>query len=349
MKPSNYSLPIFWLAVAVVSGWVVHLLSPYLAPFVTAAILGYIGAPLVGRLERLGAPRGLGASLVLLLITSLVTASLALLVPIVTQQAAQLAKSAPAMIAHIQGALQSLAPGLAEVDLATLRSLVAERPELIDKDILKAAISYIGGGLDVFLLIVMNGALVPLILFYVLRDWNRILASIDQLFPRANAERIRGIVRDCDAVLGEFLRAQLLVIIIMVAVYSTLLSLVGIKFAFAIATLAGVFTFVPYFGFLLGLGLGLLVAWTQGGGLGLAGAVAAAMTVGTAIESFGVTPLIVGKRIGLHPAVILLVLAASGGLFGFVGILLAVPVGAVVMVLLRHARDSYLKSKAYQP
>lgn len=350
---SDHSLSFFWLAAAVVAGWLVHLLAPYLSPFVTAAILGYIGAPLVGRLERRRVPRTAGAALVLLLMLALTAAMVAVVAPLVAAQVGQLVETLPAIGRRLGQALVAVAPQLSEAvetqDWSAVLPELAQDGELVSMGMLKSLAASLGSGIGTLFAVAANVALVPLVLFYVLRDWDRIIARCDELLPRARAGRVREILGECDRILGEFLRAQLAVILIMVALYSALLWPTGVNFAFAIGAIAGVFVFVPYFGFLLGLALGLLVAWAQGGGAAMVGAVALAMTVGTLVESFAVTPLIVGKRTGLHPVTILLLLAAGGGLFGFVGMLLALPAGAVGTVLLRHARERYMASRAYRP
>lgn len=349
---SDHSLLFFWLAAAVVAGWLVHLLSPYLTPFVTAAILGYIGAPLVARLERRRVPRGLGAAAVLLLMLALAAALAAVVAPLVAGQVGQLVEALPGMAKRLGEALAAVSPGLAAAlegeDWAALLPELTGGAGTVGLGMLRSVVGSLGSGIGTLVAVVANAALVPLVLFYVLRDWERIVAGVDGLLPRGRAAEIRGLARSCDRILGEFLRAQLAVILIMVALYSALLWPTGVNFAFAIGAIAGVFVFVPYFGFALGLCVGLLVAWSQGGGFALAGAVALAMTAGTLVESFAVTPLIVGKRTGLHPVAILLLLAAGGGLFGFVGMLLALPAGAVGAVLARHARERYLASRAYQ-
>ena len=351
MSPSSYNLPLFWLAAALAFGWLVHLLAPYLAPFLTAAVLGYIGAPLVGKLERHRVPRTAGAAAVLLLAIGLIFALLAVLAPLIARQAAQLAESVPAMLERMRAAAAAFAPGLEDslqnLDWTGVGAKLSEQEGLIDGRLVGGIASYLGSGVDAAVVVAVNIVLVPLVMFYILRDWDAAVGHVDRLLPRRSAGKIREIVCACDRIVGEFLRAQLSVILVMIAVYSFLLWLTGIDFAFAIATVTGLFTFIPYFGFIVGLALALLVSWTQGGGFELAGWATLAMLVGTAIESFAVTPLIVGKRVGLHPVAILLLLAAGGGLFGFAGVLLALPAGAVGIVLLRYGRDRYLASQAY--
>jgi predicted PurR-regulated permease PerM len=193
----------------------------------------------------------------------------------------------------------------------------------------------------------VNLILVPVVTFYLLRDWDKFMANIDALIPRRWHERVSGIVREIDSVLAEFLRGQLMVMLIMAVYYSAGLAVAGLQFALPIGIISGLLVFVPFVGSITGLVLSMLAAATQFTTLGAFGGVAAVFVIGQLIEGYVVTPRFVGDRIGLHPVAVIFALLAFGELFGFVGVLLALPLAAMVLVGLRHVRKEYVASNVY--
>ncbi len=186
------------------------------------------------------------------------------------------------------------------------------------------------------------------VMFYLLRDWNQILARIDFLVPRRWSPLVRSMGHDIDHVLSEFLHGQLLVMVSLAAYYCVALWIAGLQFALPIGILTGLLVFIPYVGFGIGLILGMLAALLQWNGLPGFLAILAVYGVGQLLENYVLIPLLVGQRIGLHPLAVIFALMAFGQLFGFAGVLLALPVSAVLLVGLRHLRATYLESPLYR-
>jgi predicted PurR-regulated permease PerM len=202
------------------------------------------------------------------------------------------------------------------------------------------------GGL-VLIAVLANLLLVPVVLFYLLRDWNPLLERVDQLIPRRAHEKVRAMAREIDAVLAEWLRGQMLVVLIMSTYYVAALWLTGLDFALPIGILTGLAVIVPYVGIIAGLVLATAAALMQFDSITSVVWVWIAIGIGQALEGMALTPLIVGKRIGLHPVVVIFALLAFGQVFGFFGVLLALPASAVLLVALRHLRGAYLAGPLY--
>ena len=190
--------------------------------------------------------------------------------------------------------------------------------------------------------------MIPLVMFYLLRDWNTALENIEQLVPRHWHAKVREIFVEIDEILAEFLRGQISVMLLMSGFYILLLWLVGLEFALPIGIVAGVLVFVPYLGMVLGLGLATLAAAMQFGAFSGVLMVWAVFAAGQLIEGMVITPLLVGDRVGLHPLAVIFALMAFGQLFGFFGLLLALPLSAMLLVALRHARTAYFDSEMYR-
>ena len=189
----------------------------------------------------------------------------------------------------------------------------------------------------------MSLFLIPILTFYLLRDWDQLIAHLGVLVPDSQRDTVFALARETDEVLGAFLRGQLLVMIALAIIYSLGLSLVGIKFAIAIGVVSGLVSFVPYLGFVFGIGLAAMTVALEPNPLWLLLGVVATFTVAQVLEGTVLTPKLVGDRIGLHPVLVIFAIAAGGQLFGFFGILLALPAAAVLSVLVRFAYDRYLK------
>lgn len=185
--------------------------------------------------------------------------------------------------------------------------------------------------------------LIPIITFYLLRDWDDIVARIGALIPTRQRSTVNQLAKDTDEVLGAFLRGQLLVMLALSVIYSVGLSLVGLQFAIAIGVVSGLVSFVPYLGFVFGIALAFLTVILEPNSLWLMAGVVATFSIAQFIEGSFLTPNLVGDRIGLHPVIIIFAIAAGGQLFGFFGILLALPAAAVLSVVVRFAYERYLK------
>ena len=198
------------------------------------------------------------------------------------------------------------------------------------------------------LALLVNLALIPVVMFYLLRDWNMILDRIDDLLPRRWRPKVRTIGHEIDGVLGEFLHGQLLVMVALAIYYSVALSIARLDHALAIGILTGVLVFIPYVGFGLGFMLGMLAAILQWNGWPGFLAVVGVYGFGQLLENYVLVPFLVGDRIGLHPLAVIFALLAFGALFGFAGVLMALPVSAALLVGLRHVRRAYVASPVYQ-
>ncbi len=342
---------IFLLGLAVVGGLMLYLLSPILAPFLLAAILAYICDPLVTRLQRRRLPRALATVVVLLLLLALLVALFLILLPLVIKEATLLVERMPGFIERING---ELLPWLREktglniqLDSETMRRLITDGvknseglPEKILSSLTLGGMAIVG--------FFANLVLVPVVLFYLLRDWGLLVERIDQLIPRRWHGRISTLAREVDAVLAEFLRGQLSVMVLMSVYYCVALWVAGLEFALPIGIVTGILVFVPYLGVTIGLVLATITAIMQFGSLAGAIPVWIAIAVGQLLEGFVVTPWLVGDRIGLHPLAVIFALLAFGQIFGFFGILLALPASAALLVWLRHVRQDYLVSPIYR-
>jgi len=341
-----------WLVVtAVVVAALLHFLGSILTPFLVGAILAYFGSPFVTWAERHRVPRTLGTLLVILVILLLVLALLLVLVPLVQSEIGQLMRRLPELAATLYG---RVAPWLREtfgievqMDLASVKELIADNLDSAQALTLKLLSGLKAGG-TVVLGILINLALIPVVMFYLLRDWNRIVARVDGLLPRRWLPRVRSIAREIDRVLAEFLRGQLSVMGVLAVYYSLGLTIAGLQFAVPIGILTGLLVFIPYVGFGLGLILGVLAALLQWSGWPGFFAVLAVYGIGQLLENYVLVPLLVGDRIGLHPLAVIFALLAFGELFGFAGVLLALPVSAALLVGLRHLRATYVDSDLYR-
>lgn len=339
-----------WLAVALAVGGLLYLLSPILAPFLFAAILAYILNPLVERFTGRYVPRTLAVLLAMFGVLVAIVALALIVLPLFVKELKQLAERVPEFIVWLN---QRLAPflerhlGVAfQFDVETVRrlagDLVADNQDWVARLLGSLKI----GGLAVLAFLV-NLLLVPVVLFYLLRDWHSLLARIDGLVPRPAHDKARTILREVDAVLAEFLRGQLLVMLVMSLFYVLTLWLAQLEFALPIGLITGVLSIIPYAGALIGFALASMAALMQFDSLWGVAWVWLAFGVGQALEGFVVTPWLVGERIGLHPVTVIFALLAFGHVFGFFGVLLALPASAALLVAGRHLRRAYLAGPLY--
>ena len=341
-----------WLvATAVVIAALLHFLGSILTPFLIGAILAYFGSPLVTWAERHRVPRTVGTLLVILVILLLILALLLVLIPLVQSEIGQLTRRLPELAANLYG---HAAPWLREtlgielqLDLTSVKELIADNLDSAQALTLKLLSGLKAGG-TVVLGILINLVMIPVVMFYLLRDWNRIVAHVDGLLPRRWLPRVRIIALEIDGVLAEFLRGQLAVMGVLAVYYVVGLTLAGLQFALPIGILTGLLVFIPYVGFGLGLILGVLAALLQWSGWPGFMAVLTVYGIGQLLENYVLVPFLVGDRIGLHPLAVIFALLAFGELFGFAGVLLALPVSAALLVGLRHLRTTYIDSDLYR-
>ena len=342
-----------WLILAgvVLTGWLLRELQPVLMPFLVGMLLAYLGDPLVDRLEAAGRSRTSGVLLVFLLFFLLLLALLLVVVPMLTRQSLHLYGLLPQLLDWLQ---HSAAPWLqvklgldaALWDFERVRSLLVSR--LGSSDLAGSLLGRLAdSGLALFGWL-GNLVLIPVVGFYLLRDWDIMVAKLRDLLPRRREGLVVQLAGECHEVIGAFLRGQLLVMLALAVVYACGLMLVGLELGLSIGVLAGLASLVPYMGFIIGIAMALLAALVQSGlDLWLLGGVALVFTAGQLLEGMWLTPNLVGDRIGLHPVAVIFAILVGGQLFGFAGVLLALPVAAVIMVLLRHVHDFYKLSTLY--
>ena len=342
-----------WWAVALGLCLFVYFLHPILTPFLIAIVLAYMFDPVVDRLERFGLSRTWGVVTVFALFTVILMTLLLVLVPMLAKQLLKLYELAPQILDWLQHtampwaqAKLGLSDGFWKFDKikAAITEHMGQTTDIVGMVLSQATASSLA--LIGFL---ANLVLIPVVGFYLLRDWDIMMAKIRSLLPREREEQIVSLAKECHDVLGAFVRGQLLVMLALGVIYSAGLMLLGLELGLLIGLLAGLAAIVPYMGFIIGIGAALTAGLFQFGGdlYPMIGIVAVFM-VGQALEGMVLTPLLVGDRIGLHPVAVIFAILAGGELFGFTGVLLALPVAAVIMVLVRHVHDLYKDSQAYK-
>ena len=344
-----------WQGAGVVAaiGVVLWLLSPVLMPFAVAAGFAYLGDPIADRLERLRLSRTLAVSVVFACMLLIVTGALLLLIPLLQQQFRNLIDNVPHYVDWVR---RTAMPWL-QVHLH-LNTDTFDSQRLVDT--LKQHIGSVGGmaatvlgqvsrsgfGLIAWL---ANLVLIPVVTFYLLRDWDLMVARIDAMLPRRQAPVIRRLARETNQVLGAFVRGQLLVMLGLGVIYGTGLTAIGLSVGPLIGMIAGLLSFVPYLGFIIGLAASLIAVLVQYGDWLHLGLVLVVFAIGQLMEGYVLVPRLVGNKIGLHPVAVIFAVLAGGQLFGFLGVLLALPAAAVIMVVLRYVYERYQVSDLYGP
>ncbi|HEY7787167.1 MAG TPA: AI-2E family transporter [Casimicrobiaceae bacterium] len=326
-------------------------LGSVLTPFLIGAILAYLGTPAVAKAQARGVPRSLSTLLVIVFIALLLAALFLVLIPLVQSEVTSITRRLPVLFTQFT---DRVAPFLQEkfgitvaLDFDSIRGFISDNAAQAQNLSLKV-LSGVKTGSAILLSLLVNLALIPVVMFYLLRDWNMILERLDDLLPRRWGPKVRTVAREVDGVLAEFLHGQLLVMLALAAYYSIALSVARLDHAAAIGIVTGVLVFIPYVGFGLGFLLGMTAAILEFHGWPSFFAVLAVYAVGQLLESYVLVPFLVGDRIGLHPLAVIFALLAFGELFGFAGVLMALPVSAVLLVGLRHLRHAYVDSPVYR-
>lgn len=343
-----------YVLVALAAGWVIWLLGPILTPFVLALALAWLGDPLVDRIEATGRSRNTGVVLVFVAMILMLTAALLILVPMIERQIATLVAAIPQAQ---QWLMQTGIPWFEQkTGLEIMQWMDPDR--LIEwvrshwqqaGGFAKTFFGYVSRSGFTMVTWVVNILLLPILAFYFLRDWDKLVERVASMIPRNHIGTITKLARESDEVLGAFIRGQFLVMIALGVVYAAGLSLVGLKLGLLIGLVAGLISFIPYLGATTGIVMAIAAALVQAQGfdLKLLILVGVVFTVGQLLESYVLTPRIVGDKIGLHPVAVIFAVMAGGQLFGFLGMLLALPVAAVSNVLLRYAHQRYRQSDLY--
>jgi predicted PurR-regulated permease PerM len=341
-----------WTAVAAAVLWLVWVLSPVLTPFACAAILGWLGDPLVDRLQERGWSRNTSVAVVFFVMVLAVVIVLLLLVPMIQDQMTTLIRSLP----RYQQWIYTVAVPWLEarfnvriadyLDFTHIWNLLRSNWERAG-GVARTVWGYVSRSGFALFGWMANLVLIPVIAFFFLRDWDLIVGRVSSVVPRDHIGTVSRLASESSAVLGGFLKGQLLVMIILGVLYGAGLWAVGLDLGILIGLIAGLLTFVPYLGPTSGVLMGLIAALMQYGDWKHLVLVSIVFGVGQVVESYFLTPKLVGDRIGLHPMAVIFAVLACGQLFGFLGMLLALPIAAVANVLLRYAHDRYTHSQLY--
>lgn len=352
-----WKYPLTWLvatvALLLALGWLAQTLAPILAPFLLAAMLSYIGSPLVDTLEKRRVPRALGAVIAIGSVFAAAIALVVLLVPLVSAELAQLAARLPVWVQTFNERLAPKVSALTGVpvhwDILSLQAVISAQgtslTELL-QNLWSVLAPRVSVGTAAVISLVGTLLVAPAVMFYLLRDWHSLLARLTHIVPVPWQTRACAMARRVDQVLAEFLRGQLALMLSLACFYAVTLWAVGMDYALPVGIVTGLLVFVPYVGFGVGLALALVVSVQQGWPVW--GWVLAVFMLGQVLESFVLTPRLVGERIGLNPVAVIFALMAFGQVFGFVGVLLALPLSAVLLVGLREAHAVYVKSDFYR-
>jgi predicted PurR-regulated permease PerM len=340
-----------WSAIGIVAALLLWLLAPVLMPFIVGAVLAYALHPAVERLVRRKVPRLLAVLLIEVVFIVAVLALLLLVVPIISKELPLLREQIPTLADRLN---QQLAPWLAQfgihvqLDIPSIKAFVLKYLDANLEDWMATVLSSARIGGSFLLAVIGNAVLVPVVLFYLLLDWLQIVAKLQALIPRRQRERVIEFLDECDSVLGQYLRGQLLVMLILAAFYSIGLALFRFDLAVPVGVFTGLAIFIPYLGFGLGLLLALLAGVLQFASWYGVIAVAVVFGIGQLVESLYLTPRLVGERIGMDPLMVIFALLAFGHLFGFVGVLIALPVSALLVVAARRLSTAYVNSPLYR-
>jgi len=336
------------IGVFVLSLW---LLKSILLPFVAGMAIAYLLDPLADRLERFGLSRMLATALITVTFLALTVVAIILLLPILYNQSMALLEIMPNLIQRGQTFLLELGDG-------RLAQLLGARAPDVEKAIADSVGNSVKWLVDLlpslgsqglqFVGLISLIVVTPVVAFYLLLDWDRMVERIDALLPRDHAETIRQLARDINAVLAGFVRGQVIVCLVLGVIYAVGLSLVGLRFGLAVGIIAGIISFIPYLGtivgFIIGVALALFQFWPDYMSIGL---VVGVFAIGQFIEGNFLSPKLVGDRVGLHPVWVMFAIFAFAALFGFVGALLALPVAAALGVLTRFGIKHYRASQLY--
>ncbi len=355
--PTERFIALQWIAITAIFAWLIYLLEPILTPFVVAAILAYICNPWVSKLSALKLPRGwklprtLTALLVMLALVGMLTLLILIMLPLLQKEFNNFATRLPALLDTARLKLLPLLQQYFNVNLQwdneVIKNLLTTHSQSLGGAAAKV-LPWLGGSGAMLLALLMNVLLIPLVLFYLLRDWPLLLDKIEHAIPRRLHAKVAEIARQIDSILGQFLRGQISVMLLMSSYYVLGLWLVGLQFALPIGVVAGMLVFIPYLGMITGLALATLAAFTQFDLFTSIALVWLVFAIGQMLEGMVVTPWLVGDRIGLHPLAVVFSLLAFGQLFGFFGLLLALPLSAALLVGLRHVSRWYLNSTLYK-
>ena len=349
----DYRLYAAWLSIAAAVTFVLWWLLPVLTPFLIAAVMAYVLSPVVQRLQQWlgeGFPKSLLVLVCETAFIGILLAVVALVVPVLFKEAARIQMQLPQLLdqlkTHLEPILLSWGFSI-ELDAQALKAWLAKNADGLSDSALTSLMASLRIGGSVALAVVGNLVLIPVVLFYLLMDGHVALSHLRQWVPLNAKASVDSFVSEADSVLGEYVRGQLLVMLILAAYYVIGLSLFGLSVAWPIGIFTGLAVFVPYVGFGVGLLLAALSGFLEMAPMQATIMLVVVFGVGQLIEGFVLTPRLVGERIGLHPLAVIFALLAFGQLLGFVGVLMALPASAVLLVALRRLRERYMASRLY--
>lgn len=339
------------LGVVLVVGFFIYLLEPILTPFMISIVLAYLGDPVTDRLVRLGLSRMLAVTFLFVAVAVLLVVTLLIFIPLIVGQIKVVITLLPYWGDWLQHNLVPYFSSYVDLDpeLFNLRGLSNRLGQEWQQT--GGVLAHIGRSVSVSSMALVGFFtslfLIPVVSFYLLRDWDRLIENFLALLPRNIEPTVVILAKECDSVLGAFLRGQLMVMCLLGIIYGAGLWLLGLQFALLIGLIAGLASIVPYMGFIVGIGVALVTALFQFESGWFIFGVVGVFGIGQMIEGMLLTPLLVGDRIGLHPVAVIFAIMTGGQLFGFVGILLALPVAAIIMVMLVHLHRNYKESDLY--
>lgn len=339
---------LWWLGVTIVLGFFLWLIGPILTPFAVGAAVAYFLDPIVCRLQRLRIPRAFASAVLVLSIMTILIAAVVLLVPLLATESTRLIRSLPDLYEEGQELIARRMPGL---DMSDADGAVERVFAHIGESMAEADFTVFGGvvsGLNGLMRTAIFWVVMPVVAYYLLMDWQRLLRSAENLIPRANIYVVRELARDIDRALAGYVRGVSLVCALLAVYYAALLEAVGLSYGLLVGVLAGAISFIPYIGAMVGgvlaIGLGIYQFWETPVYIG---AVVAIFLFGQFLESQILVPKMVGNSINLHPVWLIFAVMAFGYLFGLVGAIIAVPLAATMGVLVRYAVHEYRQSRLY--
>lgn len=340
----------FWLALFVFFCVSVYVLRSVLLPFVAGIIIGYLLDPLTSKFEKLGLSRTLATVLVMFLVVIILFPLLILLVGVIDEQLGQFVASVPAYLSSL---LKKIEPVFTELQ-ARFPSLEADKIKMYIRSNMTNGLKLVGSILRgvitsgfAFFNIISLLLITPVVAFYMLRDWDKFVNKVDSLLPQQSKETIQTQAREIDHILASFIRGQLSVCVLLGTFYAVGLYFAGLDLGVLVGFIAGIISFIPYVGTITGFIVSMAIAFAQFSDPIQILQVAGVFAVGQFLEGNFLTPKLVGDSVGLHPVWVMFALLAGGVLLGFLGLMIAVPVAAIIGVLLRHAIENYKASSLY--
>lgn len=347
---TNDRKAIIWVAGVLVFAFFLHLLSSVLLPFVVGMAIAYFLDPVADRLEEKGLSRTLATCVILLSFFAVTATAVLLLIPMLQEQVVEFARMVPRIIeaaqVFVQPYLEQLRADLPPEAMEKIRTVFGSYAGKIASLVTRFLAGVWSGGVAVFNILSLV-LITPVVAFYLLRDWDLLTAKVDTWWPRSSAPTIREQMLAIDATIAGFVRGQSTVCLVLAAVYGISLTAIGLKSGLLVGLGAGFISFVPYLGAAVGMTIGVGIALFQFPEWTSIAMVAGVFLVGQTLESYVLTPRLVGDRVGLHPVWIIFALLAGGALMGFNGVLIAVPTAAVIGVLVRFGLTRYMASELY--